>query len=137
MLAARCARLLAARRALSTEVVAPKFDFSELASFVSSDEAKREVAALKKTVEDIGNTLEAQAKARCRGRVVLARRRPRTADAPPPPPAHAAHRLRPLPQDADRRAGPGGHLRKGVQRRAAQIPFLIYLQFSHPPAFQG
>ena len=136
MLAARCARLLAARRALSTEVVAPKFDFSELASFVSSDEAKREVAALKKTVEDIGNTLEAQAKARAL-REGCARARPRSADAPPPPPAHAAHRLRPLPQDADRRAGPGGHLRKGVQRRAAQIPFLIYLQFSHPPAFQG
>ncbi len=70
------ARRLAARpqatRALAT-AVAPKLDWGELSARVNSEEAKREVAKLKKTIEDIKESLAAQAKVRY---VVAARQLP-------------------------------------------------------------
>jgi hypothetical protein len=61
MLRLASARLV--RRGYAT-AVAPKLDWSELASRVNSDEAKREVAALKKTLEDMKEQLATAAKAR-------------------------------------------------------------------------
>jgi hypothetical protein len=52
-----------ARRAFSTEV-SSKIDWAELQSFVHSEEAKREISMLKKTLEDMKETLAAEAKAR-------------------------------------------------------------------------
>jgi hypothetical protein len=61
MLRLASARLV--RRGYAT-AVAPKLDWSELASRVNGDEAKREVAALKKTLEDMKEQLATAAKAR-------------------------------------------------------------------------
>jgi hypothetical protein len=61
MLRLATARL--ARRGYAS-AVAPKLDWSELAARVNSDEAKREVAALKKSLEDMKEQLSMQAKAR-------------------------------------------------------------------------
>ena len=52
-----------ARRAFSTDV-APKIDWSELTAFVHSDEAKREISMLKKSLEDMKEQLAAEATAR-------------------------------------------------------------------------
>ena len=65
MLRLACAR--AARRGFATAAPVPKLDWSEVAARVNSDDAKREVASLKKLVEDYKETLAAQAKARRRG----------------------------------------------------------------------
>lgn len=71
----RAARLLARRaacapRCLSAGAAAPAeakaLDWGELQAFVSGDDAKREVALLKKQLDDARGLLEAQAKARLR-----------------------------------------------------------------------
>ena len=65
----RSARMaLRGARGLADAAAAPtgarKFDWTALTSQLTSDEAKREVAKLRKTVEDVNETLNAQAKAR-------------------------------------------------------------------------
>ena len=64
------ARRLAARpqaaRALATAVAPGKFDWSDAAARVSGDDAKREVAKLKKLMDDTREMLANQAKVRRR-----------------------------------------------------------------------
>jgi hypothetical protein len=66
------ARRLAARpqaaRALATAVAPGKFDWSDAAARVSGDDAKREVAKLKKLMDDTREMLANQAKVRRRRR---------------------------------------------------------------------
>jgi len=65
-----------ARRAFSTEV-APKIDWAELSSFVHSDEAKREIQMLKKSLDDMKEQLAAEAKARRPAARAAGQQRPR------------------------------------------------------------
>lgn len=65
MLAATARRLATAGRPRSLAALAqaaPKLDWSEVSARCSGDEAKREVAKLKKTVEDLKEMLATQAK---------------------------------------------------------------------------
>lgn len=70
-----------ARRAFATEA-APKIDWAELTSFVQSDEAKREIALLKKTMEDMKEQVAAEAKARRPAERACCAQLPRGPDGP-------------------------------------------------------
>jgi hypothetical protein len=82
-----------ARRAFSTEV-APKIDWAELSSFVHSDEAKREIQMLKKSLDDMKEQLAAEAKARRPAARAAGQQRPRVPTGPVQPQAGPLRRSR-------------------------------------------